>query len=60
MQYEDHKWMYYDYSYIVEVFRVNVHKSATELNTRLKVPFEKEDILGLVLVYYDDEAFEEN
>lgn len=51
---EDHGWMYYEYSYIVDVFRVNVHKSPFELNTRLKVPLDKEDVLGLVMVFYDD------
>jgi len=42
------------------MFRVNVHKSETELNTRLKIPFDKDDILGLVMIYYDDDYFSGN
>lgn len=53
MSWGDHNWIYYDFSYIVEIFRVNVHESPLNLNTRMKVPFGKEDILGLVLIYYD-------
>lgn len=55
LSYDDHESFLYDYSFIVEIFRVNVHGSTTNLYSRLKVPLNEEDILGLVMVYYDDE-----
>jgi hypothetical protein len=60
LSYNDHESFLYDYSFIVEIFRVNVHGSTTNLNSRLKLPLNEEDILGLVMVYYDEEDEEPN
>lgn len=55
LDYADHENYLYDYSTIIEIFRVNVHGSPEQLNSRMNVPLNDDDILGFVMVYYDDE-----
>ena len=47
--------MLYEFSFIESIFRVNVHLSPEVLNGRLNLPLNNDDILGLVMVYYDDD-----
>ena len=54
MEFDEHENMLYDYSFMISVFRVNIHDSPQKLNSRADLPLNKDDILCFVMVYYDD------